>query len=588
MQASSCLRHMSVATGTKNHYTLRQGLSYSRRSSFSSNDSENSTGSTFSQESVVSSATSGSAASNRRERHQDAWEIASFDNEYVDHVSRYAALVRASAERPSQNSTVAQSSFESTNSLEGMCNDGLPCSTGDSATHPKRIAMANPRRSATSDSWQKPTLVRDTDRRELLVERLVDSSTQLVSLVWPQSDADGTSRGLVIPLRMFIKETLKRSRTSYSTLQLTLYYLILIKSKNSNSDSLKCGRRMFLTALILASKYLQDRNFSSKAWSKISGLKSHEINSNESAFLAAIDWQLHLKAAAFEQWSEIVGKCTDLAQYGASRIAWKAVLNTVKANVCLDQMRSALSSPSSSYFFTTPMAITPPAEASNLSFSGRGTVNTCTHVPSLGSQPSSCALSALLTASDMAAPAAGENVRSLNTSYNVPYHVAATTTAYGRSAIPRPLTPPQTPPDEALSAAAPPSSFTSLLRERPQLRSAWPTPTSSSPASTISSTSCGDIRQYPELRLPSIRDLVSTECLTSTSTFATSTRYYHAHETSVITMIATERASKCKGLLVPGRSHGVKRTFNDSNEHVVPATTCKRTCGKVDIMSTWL
>jgi hypothetical protein len=34
----------------------------------------------------------------------------------------------------------------------------------------------------------------------------------------------------------------------------------------------QCGRRMFLAALILSSKSLQDRNYSARAWSKISGL----------------------------------------------------------------------------------------------------------------------------------------------------------------------------------------------------------------------------------------------------------------------------------------------------------------------------
>ncbi len=59
------------------------------------------------------------------------------------------------------------------------------------------------------------------------------------------------------------------------------------------SRALQCGRRMFLAALILASKWLQDRNYSARAWSKISGLQVSEINDNERAFLAAVNWKLH-------------------------------------------------------------------------------------------------------------------------------------------------------------------------------------------------------------------------------------------------------------------------------------------------------
>lgn len=127
----------------------------------------------------------------------------------------------------------------------------------------------------------------------------------------------------VLPLRTFIQETLRRSRTSYSTLQVALYYLILIKphvpKANCATDryddsfadqALQCGRRMFLAALILASKYLQDRNYSARAWSKISGLNTQEINQNEIAFLLAVNWKLHITDDIFRRWTDIVLKFT--------------------------------------------------------------------------------------------------------------------------------------------------------------------------------------------------------------------------------------------------------------------------------------
>ena len=125
----------------------------------------------------------------------------------------------------------------------------------------------------------------------------------------------------MLPLRTFIQETLRRSRTSYSTLQVALYYLILIKPQVPDHDftmeqpddcqasqALQCGRRMFLAALILASKYLQDRNYSTRAWSKISGLQTHEINQNERAFLQAVKWNLHITEEIYSRWSDCVTK----------------------------------------------------------------------------------------------------------------------------------------------------------------------------------------------------------------------------------------------------------------------------------------
>ena len=102
-----------------------------------------------------------------------------------------------------------------------------------------------------------------------------DCATQMVEVIWPLSAvACGSEptggRGPILPLRTYIEETLRRSRTSYSTLQVALYYLVLIKPFVPKGDflqpqtadcaatqSLMCGRRMFLAALILASKYLQ-------------------------------------------------------------------------------------------------------------------------------------------------------------------------------------------------------------------------------------------------------------------------------------------------------------------------------------------
>jgi PHO85 cyclin-5 len=67
---------------------------------------------------------------------------------------------------------------------------------------------------------------------------------------------------------------------------------------------------MFLAALILASKYLQDRNYSARAWSKISGLQTQEINQNEMMFLQAVDWQLHVPESIYHRWTDIVLKYT--------------------------------------------------------------------------------------------------------------------------------------------------------------------------------------------------------------------------------------------------------------------------------------
>lgn len=198
----------------------------------------------------------------------------------------------------------------------------LPTETApEQRQHPRRTSVGS-----TSRTGCPPSLVRQCDRKVSFVDGLVDSSAQIVEAIWPLSSvvcrSEMGNKG-VLPLRTFIQETLRRSRTSYSTLQVALYYLILIKPHIPKHDftmeqtdeshsvrALQCGRRMFLSALILASKYLQDRNYSARAWSKISGLNTLEINQNEMAFLLAINWQLHITDAVFQRWTDIVLKYT--------------------------------------------------------------------------------------------------------------------------------------------------------------------------------------------------------------------------------------------------------------------------------------
>jgi hypothetical protein len=106
---------------------------------------------------------------------------------------------------------------------------------------------------------------------------------------------------------------------------------------------------MFLSALILASKYLQDRNYSARAWSKISGLNTLEINQNEMAFLLAVNWQLHITDAVFQRWTDIVLKYTPTQppspgaacpRHAEQTADWKSII--LKLNPELDNIEGML------------------------------------------------------------------------------------------------------------------------------------------------------------------------------------------------------------------------------------------------------
>jgi PHO85 cyclin-5 len=214
--------------------------------------------------------------------------------------------------------------------------DPTPGTGGDIPPEQRKNPRRNNRSGLDCESTaachhQKPSLPRPSARKVNFVDNLVDSAAQIVEVIWPlsvvacRSDSSLGGKG-VLPLRTFIQETLRRSRTSYSTLQVALYYLVVLRPHVPKHDftmeqpedgqalrALQCGRRMFLAALILASKYLQDRNYSARAWSKISGLNTQEINLNEMTFLSAVNWRLHISETVFQRWTDIVLKYTPSA-----------------------------------------------------------------------------------------------------------------------------------------------------------------------------------------------------------------------------------------------------------------------------------
>jgi hypothetical protein len=247
---------------------------------------------------------------------------ASSASTWSDASSQHSDDASSSASSSDSDSCDTNCQSQQTWSLKPLLQNAQPC-----ASQVPAELRQNPRRTChgvVSRSGCPPPLVRQGDRKVNFVDNLVDSSTQIVEVIWPTSSIacrNDTGNSGVLPLRTFIQETLRRSRTSYSTLQVALYYLILIKPHVPDHDftmeqpddcyahrALQCGRRMFLAALILASKYLQDRNYSTRAWSKISGLNTQEINQNETAFLLAVNWKLHISDEVYTRWTECVMK----------------------------------------------------------------------------------------------------------------------------------------------------------------------------------------------------------------------------------------------------------------------------------------
>ncbi|KAI8814223.1 hypothetical protein BJ742DRAFT_704180 [Cladochytrium replicatum] len=169
-------------------------------------------------------------------------------------------------------------------------------------------------------------------------ERFVDAAVLVMESIWPASTLHTHPAMTLPPLRLFVHEFLRRSRASFPALQIALLYLARLRMHLSaahfsfdpahdNEDevffcgptspiyhpSLRCGRRMFLTALMSASKYLLDRPPSNLAWARLGGLELEHLNTVEASFLGAIQFDLFVSP---QTWAKLRSGSSKLADHG--------------------------------------------------------------------------------------------------------------------------------------------------------------------------------------------------------------------------------------------------------------------------------
>ncbi|ORX80253.1 hypothetical protein K493DRAFT_412176 [Basidiobolus meristosporus CBS 931.73] len=180
-------------------------------------------------------------------------------------------------------------------------------------------------RTTFSEGSAPPSKPFDFSRADL-INTLIDETVHFIQYIWPND----SSKAQGIPLKVFIQEILRRSHTSFSTLLTSLIYLFRLKtavakrsqslgheSTSNTHNQWRCGRRMFLSALIAATKFLQDKGINNMVWSSLSGLDIREINTNERIFLELIEYNVFVSSALFSWWSNLlISKIDNSANIG--------------------------------------------------------------------------------------------------------------------------------------------------------------------------------------------------------------------------------------------------------------------------------
>ncbi|KAI7865823.1 uncharacterized protein EV154DRAFT_488663 [Mucor mucedo] len=118
--------------------------------------------------------------------------------------------------------------------------------------------------------------------------------------------------------RWFCSYVFKAMAISESAVYLSLKYVALLLRLNPAMEGSEGSEyRVFVVALILACKFLDDVTFVNTTWSEVSGMTLTSLNQMEAEFLQGINYRLFIKSQDYNQWKTLADECRDrLSCYG--------------------------------------------------------------------------------------------------------------------------------------------------------------------------------------------------------------------------------------------------------------------------------
>ena len=134
---------------------------------------------------------------------------------------------------------------------------------------------------------------------------LIDKITKLMAASTARFSANtiaakSTITNTLTKNRAFVTEVLKRSKSNRLIALLAARYFKAIYAALQDiptsdlPEFAKCSKRIMLTCLILAHKYINDNTFSMKTWSSISGLNARDISTMERWCLHKMNYNLYV------------------------------------------------------------------------------------------------------------------------------------------------------------------------------------------------------------------------------------------------------------------------------------------------------
>ncbi|KAI7862834.1 uncharacterized protein EV154DRAFT_608434 [Mucor mucedo] len=110
----------------------------------------------------------------------------------------------------------------------------------------------------------------------------------------------------------FCSHVFKATAIHESAVYLCLKYVALLLQLNPTMEGSEGSEyRLFVVALILACKFLDDNTFANSTWSEVSGMKLRDLNLMEAEFMEAIHYRLFIRSQDFNQWKTLADVCRD-------------------------------------------------------------------------------------------------------------------------------------------------------------------------------------------------------------------------------------------------------------------------------------
>ncbi|KAI8049445.1 cyclin-domain-containing protein [Gilbertella persicaria] len=115
--------------------------------------------------------------------------------------------------------------------------------------------------------------------------------------------------------KKFCYQVLTATQLKESAVYLSLKYIAILLQSNPSIEGAEGSEyRLFIVALMLANKFLDDNTFTNKTWSDVSGMKVHDLNIMEAEFLEALDYNLFVRQHEYDNWRHLLEECRDRAQ----------------------------------------------------------------------------------------------------------------------------------------------------------------------------------------------------------------------------------------------------------------------------------